>query len=145
MYVHWPLLLVGLMSESGDSSCGGARWDTNHHRMASWDGHPACWTCMRRMGKACMSSMTCDICRSWMVETWQKVRRADLRSAKRRLSRAETQLDLGDSRARTIETSVSKIKDRRCTGRGIEAVMQRLDWRGKLGSTVEPGVPPVRV
>ena len=78
---------------------------------------------MCRMGKGCTSSMPCDICRSWTVETWQRVRWADLRSAKRRLSRAETWFNVGDSRARTIDTSISKIKDHNCTSLGIEAVL----------------------
>ena len=47
------------MSDSSDSPCGGVpRWDAYHHRMASWDGHAACRTCMRRLGKACTPSFT---------------------------------------------------------------------------------------
>ena len=99
------------MSESDNSYGSAPRWDANHHRMASWDGHPACRACMYRFGMECMPSTSCVICREWSVETWQRVRKAELRSAKHRLSRAENMLTTDTLKARKIEFSIARIID----------------------------------
>ena len=60
---------------------------------------------------------------NWPEETWQKVRRADLRSAKRQLGRAESRLNVGSTRSRSIEASVSRRADRASTGLDIKATL----------------------
>ena len=113
------------MSDNSENSSNGSfpRWDASHHRMASWDGHAACRTCMRQIGRACSSSQPCDVCVSWSEETWQKVHRADLRSAKRRLGRAESRLSLGNVRSRSIKASVSRCAESDGTGLAREATL----------------------
>ena len=106
-------------NESGSPT----RWDASHHRMASWDGHAACRTCMRHIGKACTVSYPCDVCVGWSDETWTKVNKADLRAAKRRLNRAEHRLQLGTERAKTIKYSVAQCADRKGTGLVREATL----------------------
>ena len=92
---------------------------------------------MCRMGKVCTVSAPCDIWHSCTAEIWQKVHRADLWSAKRRLSRAANRLSVGNSRARKIEASISGIRSRVVIGLGAEAV---LDGEARLHIGARPYV-----
>ena len=73
---------------TGTRSPGTMRWDASHHRMVSWDDHPACWSCLNKMGVFCSESEPCDVCVWWGLDQWQKIRRA-LTSARRRQVRAD--------------------------------------------------------
>ena len=54
---YWPWF----MDESGTQSLGTVQWDASHHHMASWDDHPACRSCLNKMGIFCSESEPCDV------------------------------------------------------------------------------------
>ena len=68
---------------------GNVQWDASHHHMASWDDHPACLTCLNKMDIFCSETEPCDMCSRWGPEQWQKICRAEVRSAQRRQVRAD--------------------------------------------------------
>ena len=101
---------VRIMLGSGSSN-DGFGWDANHHRMAVWDDHPACRSCMRKTGQTCSRAEPCGVCRSWPAELWVKVKQWELCSAKRRIDRAQAHLSGAKECYGIGQTSLLRIGD----------------------------------
>ena len=110
------------MEESGTQSPGTVRWDTSHHRMASCDDHPACRSCLHKMGIFCSETKPCDVCIRWGADQWQKIWHAEHYTARRR----QVWADHSDSK--TLEPrDKDLIGPKVSTGPGIEASPQSKD------------------
>ena len=73
-------LFWGLLSTVGGmaSAMAGLKHGLLGHPQASWDLHPACRSCLHRMGIFCMQNNACSICRLWMDAQWRLWELAEL-------------------------------------------------------------------
>ena len=88
------------------------RWAATHHRMAVWDDNPACCSCIRKTGQVCSRSNPCGVCHTWSEALWTKVQQVEIRSAKRRLDRAELHLSGVKGQSGIVQLLTPRISDK---------------------------------
>ena len=77
---------------TGAWSPDAVHWDVSYHRMAYWDDHTACSSCLNKMGTGifCSESEACNVCVQWGPDGWLKIWHAEVRWAWPRPVRAES-------------------------------------------------------